>query len=123
MALNYSLLRILGLGWLGFLLAAVVIARFFSLPQLTVLIERSKCDRQGWRELSDRYADLYKAHERRRIRLSQVVIVSELGEEIRTTIPTPREFQSIETVGAPDKERLSRITAGFTEVEVLACGA
>jgi hypothetical protein len=123
MALNYSLLRILGLGWLSFLLAGIVIARFFSLTQLTVLVDRSKCDRQGWREVSDRYADLYKAHERKRIKLSQVVIVSELGEEIRKPAPTPQEFQAIETIGAPDTERFSRIRAGFAEVEVLACGA
>jgi hypothetical protein len=123
MALNRSLLQILGLGWLSFLGAGVVISWLFPLTQLTVLVDRSRCDPLGWQALSDRYADLYKAHERNRVQLLQVVIVSELGEEIRETPPTPQEFRAIETVGAPEAERLSRIKAGFSNVELLACSA
>lgn len=119
--LNRSLLQIIGLGWLGFLLSGIVIGRLFAVTKVTVLVDRAKCDRQAWRQVSDRYAELFKDHERKRIQLSQMVLISNLGEEVREVVPTPAEFQAIETYGEPSTERLRQLQAGFTKVEVLTC--
>ena len=123
MALNRPVLWFLGLGCLTFLTAGVVVPRLLSGTKTAVLVNRSACDRQEWQEVGDRYSSLYQAHQSNRIRLSQVVIVSGLGEEVREQIPTPQQFRAIETFGEPDAERLSQIEAGFTDVEVLTCSA
>jgi hypothetical protein len=109
------------LGWLGFLLTGIVITRLFAISKVTVLVDRAKCDRQTWRQVSDRYAELFKDHERKRIQLSQMVLISDLGEEVREVVPTPAEFQVLETYGEPSTERLRQLQAGFSEVEVLTC--
>jgi hypothetical protein len=123
MDLNRSLWKILGFGGLGFLATGFIVSRLFSIAEVTVLVDRSGCDRASWRQLGDRYKALHKAHEQRKLELSQVVIVSALGEEVRETIPTPREFLAIETFGKPDAERLARLKASFSSVEVLSCQA
>jgi hypothetical protein len=119
--LNRSLLQIIGFGWLGFLVAGIVVTRLFAISKVTVLVDRAKCDRQAWRQVSDRYAELFKDHERKRIQLAQMVLISDHGEEVREVVPTPVEFQALETYGEPSTERLRQLQAGFAEVEVLTC--
>ncbi len=123
MDLNRSLLWTVSLGWLSFLVAGVVVARLFSISQVTVLIDRSACDAEGWQQVSDRYAALYQAHQRKRLQLSQMIIVSDLGEEVRETVPTPAEFHRMETSGQPNSQRFDQLKNGFDNVRVLTCEA
>ncbi len=123
MDLNRSLLWTVGLGWLGFLVAGVVIARLFAISQVTVLIDRSDCDAEGWQQVSDRYAALYQAHQSRRLQLAQIIIVSDLGEEVRETVPTPAEFHRMKTSGQPNPQRFDQLKNSFDHVRVLTCEA
>lgn len=119
--LNRSLLWTVGLGWLGFLIVGVAVARLFAISQVTVLIDRSACNPEGWQQVSDRYNTLYQAHQRKRIRLVQVVIVSDLGAEVRETLPSPAEFNRMKTSGKANPERFEQLKSSFDNVNVIAC--
>lgn len=121
MNLNRSLMQIIGFGWLGFLCLGIVINRLFAITQVTVLVDRAQCDRTSWQKVSDRYAELLRDHERRRIQLTKLVILSDLGAEVRDSLPTPAEFNALETYGEANPERVEQLVAGFPTVEVLSC--
>ncbi len=119
--LNRSLLWTVGLGWLGFLVVGIAVGRLFTIAQVTVLIDRSACNAEGWQQVSDRYNTLYQAHQRKSIRLAQVVIVSDLGAEVRETLPSPAEFNRMKTSGEANPERFDQLKSSFDNVRVLAC--
>lgn len=121
--LNRSLLWTVGLGWLGFLVVGLAVARLFAIAQVTVLIDRSACSAEGWQQVSDRYSALYQAHQRKNIQLAQVVIVSDLGAEVRETLPSPAEFDRMKTSGEPNSERFDQLKNSFDDVTVLTCEA
>lgn len=123
MDLNRSLLWTVGLGWLGFLVVGIAVARLFAIAQVTVLIDRSACNAEGWQQVSDRYSALYQSHRRKNIQLAQVVIVSDLGAEVRETLPSPAEFNRMKTSEEPNPERFDQLKDSFDNVRVLTCEA
>ncbi|MBE9078190.1 hypothetical protein IQ241_12955 [Romeria aff. gracilis LEGE 07310] len=121
MALNRVLLRIVGLGWLGFIAIGLVVSQVFAAPTVALLIDRSDCAPDQWRSLSERYEALYGRYQRDRVKFSQILLISDLGEEVAEVPLTPAEFRRLHTYGQADPERLAQLAQSYPAVELLSC--
>ena len=115
------LLQPIGLSWLVFLVIGLAIAIFFPIPSLTVLIDRSYCPANQWQQIAQAYDQLYDQHNQRSLRLNQVVMVSNLGEEVFETPPKPDTIRQLSTYGQRDGDRLSKLQSTYRTSEVLSC--
>jgi hypothetical protein len=58
--LNKALIKIVGLGWAAFAIAAIAIRVVFAAPDVVLLVDRSYCEPTAWAVVADTYQDLYK---------------------------------------------------------------
>ncbi|NJL48531.1 MAG: hypothetical protein HC929_14930 [Leptolyngbyaceae cyanobacterium SM2_5_2] len=118
---NQRLIRILGLGWLAFLGLGVGLRQAFTSPAITVIIDRSYCAPTQWQPLAEEYAALYEQQAQQRIKIDQVIYVSDLGQEVATEIPTPEQIKALSTFGRFNEAQLNQAIAAQPEAEVLSC--
>ncbi len=119
--LNRYLLTILGLGWLSFLIAGIILNQVFAAPNFVLLIERSYCPPQQWQQVVQEYTNLYRQHQQNRIEIESVVLFNDLGEEVLTTLPTPEELTALRTYGRSNTERDAELSKAYDQVKVLRC--
>lgn len=118
---NRRLLQILMVGWLAFLGAGVGLRQALSGPRVTVVIDRSYCDPTRWQQITVDYGDLYQQHRQKRLTIDQVIYVSDLGQEVAETIPTPEALEALGTYGRFNAEQLQQATEAYPDAEVFAC--
>ncbi len=119
--LNRYLLTILGLGWLSFLLAGILLDRFFAAPNFVLLIERSYCPPQQWQQVVEEYVDLYSQHQKHTIEIESVVLFNDLGEEVLSAIPTPEELRDLSIYGRSSPQREAELSKTYNQVKVIRC--
>lgn len=117
------LIYTLSLGWLTFAALGLGLRQLLASPRVTVVIDRSYCAPAQWQQrVSDRYADLYEQQQQRQITIDQVIYVSDLGQEVAPTVPSPQEVERLSTYGRRNAEQMQQATADNPDATVLACG-
>lgn len=117
------MLKPIGLSWLAFLVVGLAIAWLAPIPSLTLVIDRSYCPANQWQQIAQSYNQLYDQHKQRTLILDQVVLVSDLGQEVLDTPPTPSAIRQLSTYGQRDGDRLSKLQSTYGNSEVLSCTA
>lgn len=115
------LLLTLGLGWLAFIGLGLGLRQWITGPAVTVIIDRSYCAPTQWRAQARRYTDLYEQHDQGRLRIAQVIYVSDLGAVVAETIPTPEEVNSLTTFGRFNAAEMDQARQAEPNAEVLSC--
>lgn len=118
--LTVSLLRTLGISWLGFLIVGLLLIQFAT-PSLVLLIDRSYCSPADWQRVTQIYEQLYRQSQQQQLRLLTVVLFSSLGQEVLADPPTPEAISSLTTYGRPDPQRLAQLKASYPQAQLLAC--
>ena len=118
---TFRLLKPIGLSWLAFLVVGVAIALFFPIPSLTVVIDRSYCPTNQWQQIAQTYDQLYEQHDQKKLVLEQVVMVSDLGQDVFETPPKPDVIRQLSTYGKRDGDRLSALQQKDTNVRLISC--
>jgi hypothetical protein len=118
---NQKLIRILGLGWLAFLGLGLGLRQAFIAPSVTVILDRSYCAPAQWQAVAAAYADLYEQQAQQRLKISQVIYVSDLGQEVAVTVPTPEQVSALNTYGRFNEAQMSQAIQDQPEAEVLSC--
>ncbi|MEM6839396.1 MAG: hypothetical protein AAF609_21455 [Cyanobacteria bacterium P01_C01_bin.120] len=118
--LNKALIKIVGLGWAAFAIAAIAIRVVFAAPDVVLLIDRSYCEPAKWSTVADAYQTLYQQDSRGQINLDTVILFSDLGEET-TTPPTPEELRALKTYGQASRDRQANLQAQYPNAQLLQC--
>ncbi len=119
--LNRSLWRTLGLGWLGFLLTGLAIAGVFASPTVVVLVDRSYCTPEAWQQVVHSYEQLYRQHQQQNLQIKQVILFSDLGQEVLSPPPVPEVIRAIRTYGRSNPQRSERMLSAYPKANLLAC--
>lgn len=120
-SLNRKLFKILSTYGLSLGIAGVVIAFLFPPPRITVLIERSYCPPEQWQQLVQSYTDLYQKHQNRELQIKEVVLFSELGQEVLTLVPNPEAILSLNTYGRSSPQRQHQLSSTYPHAKILNC--
>lgn len=120
---NQRLLRILGLGWLAFIGVGLGLRQGLQGPATVVVIDRSYCEPNQWQQVAQSYADLYDQSENRQLRIEQVILLNDLGEEVLDTPPDPDAIQALSTFGRSNPARLQTISQKFPKATILTCAS
>lgn len=118
---NQRLIRILGLGWLAFLGLGFGLRQALTAPSVTVIIDRSYCAPAQWQPLAEEYAALYDQQAQHRLKINQVIYISDLGQEVATAIPTPDEIRALSTFGRFNQAQMNQAIQAQPEAKVLSC--
>lgn len=118
---THRLLLTLGLGWLAFIGLGLGLRQWIAGPAVTVIIDRSYCAPAQWRAQARRYTDLYEQHDQGRIRITQVIYVSDLGAVVAETIPTPEEVNALTSFGRFNAAEMDQALQAEPNAEVLSC--
>lgn len=118
---NRRLLQILGLGWLAFIGTGWGLRQTIQGPSTVVVIDRSYCAPDQWQQVADAYSDLYDQAQNRQLQIKQVILLNDLGEEVRQSPPAPTEIQSLNTFGLADPARVQELAEQFPSTKVLTC--
>lgn len=119
--LNRQMLKLLGVGCLGFLIVGIIISLIFPLPSLTVLIDRSYCgDPMRWQQLVSTYSSLYQQHQQKTLQIRNVVLFSDLGQELISP-PAPEIIQNLKTYGRHNPQRQSELIKNYPQSQLLSC--
>lgn len=121
-SINRTLLRTVGMGWIGFIVTGIVISQVFATPTVTLLIDRSYCDETDWQRVSTQYEVLYRQNQQGRVDIEQLVLFSDLGEEVLGTPLSPEEFRALSTYGKVNLERQQTLKAEYANAQLLSCG-
>jgi hypothetical protein len=121
MNFNTPLLKTLGVGWLAFLIAGLLINLFFAIPTITVLIDRSYCSPSQWQQISRTYAELYQQHQNRQLRLQTVVLFSDLDQEVLSSPPLPETIQALSIYGHSGTNRQAELQKAYPKTQLLSC--
>src|SRR3712207_937750 len=97
--LNRHLLRTLGLGWLGFLVVGLAIGWVFAAPTVVVLVDRSYCAPAQWQQVVHSYEQLYRQHQQQQLQIQQVVLFSDLGQDVLSPPPAPEVIRDVSRYG------------------------
>ncbi|MEY3297185.1 MAG: hypothetical protein RLZZ597_445 [Cyanobacteriota bacterium] len=115
------LLLTLGLGWIAFVGLGLGLRQGIARPTLTVVIDRSYCDPTQWQPIAANYATLYEQHRQGRLRIEQVIYVSDLGAVVAETIPTPEEVNALTTFGRFNATQMEQVIQADPDAEVFSC--
>ncbi len=121
-ALNRALLRIVGIGWAAFAIAAVTIRLVLAAPEVTLLVDRSYCPPGDWQAVAQEYETLYQQDRQGQITIQAVILFSDLGEDLLETPPSPDTFQTLTTYGRPSADRQAALEAAHPNSRLLTCG-
>lgn len=119
--LNRRLLTILGLGWLAYALSGLVLNLVLAAPTTTILIERSYCSDSQWQTLVQQYETLYQQHEQKRLSIDQVILFSDLGQDVQTTPLTPDQLWETTRYGRANPQRRQALQTQYPDAELLTC--
>ncbi|HEY9736130.1 MAG TPA: hypothetical protein V6D06_07600 [Trichocoleus sp.] len=120
---NKRLVRILGLGWLAFIGLGFGLRQGLQGPTTVVVIDRSYCEPNQWQQVAQSYSDLYDQAQARQLRIEQVILLNDLGEEVLETPPDPAEVKALSTYGRSNPARLQAISQQFSKATVLTCSS
>lgn len=115
------LLLTLGLGWLAFLGLGLGLRQGLARPTVTVIIDRSYCAPAQWQSIAANYAALYEQHHQGRLRIDQVIYVSDLGAVVAETVPTPEDINRLTTFGRFNAAEMEQAIQAQAEAEVFSC--
>ena len=115
------LLLTLGLGWLAFVGLGLALRQGIGRPAVIVVIDRSYCDPDQWQPIAADYATLYEQHRQGRLRIEQVVYVSDLGAVAAEAIPTPAEINTLSTFGRFNAAQMEQMLQAAPEAQVFSC--
>ncbi|MEM9162662.1 MAG: hypothetical protein AAGC54_06280 [Cyanobacteria bacterium P01_F01_bin.4] len=116
-----KLIRILGLGWLAYLLVGFTLSQTGGGNKIQVVIDRSYCAPSNWQQVAAEYAQLYKQHQQKQLTIESVTLVNDLGEEILNVPPSAEEIAGLNTFGLPGRDRINAIVQASPEAKVLSC--
>ena len=116
-----ALLQVLGITWLSFLAAGLVIHFCFAPSRLVVLIDRSYCPPSQWQAVTRIYTGLYRQYQLKQVVLESVILVSDLGEESYATPPRPSVLQTASTYGRSNLQRLDELQQTYPKMQLLRC--
>lgn len=119
--LNKTLITIVGIGWLSFLVMGLIITQVFANSEITLLIDRSYCPSNQWQKVVETYRDFYNQNQDKQIKITSVILFSDLGEERLTTLPTPEEISQINTYGKPNLNRQKEMQQKSNSAKLLIC--
>lgn len=111
----------LGLGWIAFLGLGLGLRQGFTTPAVTVIIDRSYCAPAQWQPIAANYATLYEQHRQGRLRIDQVIYVSDLGPVVADTIPTPEDINTLNTFGRFNPAEMDQVRQAQPKAEVFSC--
>lgn len=118
--LNKALIKIVGLGWAAFAIAAIAIRTVFAAPDVVLLVDRSYCEPAQWAAVADTYETFYQQDQRGQINLTSVILFSALGQET-TEPPTPDAFRDFQTYGQSSPERQTALASQYPNARLLQC--
>lgn len=118
---NRRLLKILGLGWLGFLGLGLGLRQLLPRPTLVLIIDHSFCPPAQQQQVIADYINLYQQHQRRQIQIERVVLLSDLSEEVRIPPPTPEAIESLGFFGELNPDALQQTIQKYPASRVLGC--
>ncbi|RZM74378.1 hypothetical protein [Leptolyngbya iicbica] len=118
--LNQALIKIVGLGWAAFAIAAIAIRVVLAAPDVVLLVDRSYCEPSDWAVVADTYQDLYQQDQRGQINLESVILFSDLGEEVSEPL-SPEAFRNLNTYGQLSPGRQNELTAQYPDARLLQC--
>jgi hypothetical protein len=121
---NQRLIRTLGLGWLAFLGLGIGLRYALAPSSITVIIDRSDrsyCDANEWQALTAEYASLYEQQTQQRLKINQVIYVSDLGQIVADEIPTPDEFSTLNMFGQFNQAEMNQALQAQPGAKVLSC--
>ncbi|QQE66012.1 hypothetical protein GFS31_27070 [Leptolyngbya sp. BL0902] len=115
------LLLTLGLGWTAFLGLGLGLRQGLAGPTVTVIIDRSYCAPAQWQPIAANYAALHEQHRQGRLRIGQVIYVSDLGTVVAETVPTSEEVSRLTTFGRFNPTQMEQVLQAQPGAEVFSC--
>ena len=115
------LLLTLGLGWVAFAGLGLGLRQGLARPTVTVIIDRSYCAPAQWQPIAANYATLYEQHRQGRLRIDQVIYVSDLGPVVADAIPTPEEVNALNTFGRFNATEMDQAIQTQPSATVFSC--
>lgn len=119
--LNRRLLTIIGIGWLSFLITGLIIVNVFAASEITLLIDRSYCPPNQWQKVVENYRDFYIQNQEKKIKITEVILFSDLAEETLNPLPTPEQISQINTYGKPNPDRQKELQNKSISGKILSC--
>ena len=120
-SLNRRLLTIIGIGWLSFLITGLIIVNVFAASEITLLIDRSYCPPNQWQKVVENYRDFYIQNQEKKIKITEVILFSDLAEETLNPLPTPEQISQINTYGKPNPDRQKELQNKSISGKILSC--
>lgn len=120
-SINRALIRIVSMGWVCFMAAGVVVSQVFAAPTVTLLIDRSYCEAADWQRVATQYEALYRQDQQGRVDIEQLILFSDLGEEVLDQPLSPENFQTLSTYGKANPERQQVLKAEYANAQLLSC--
>jgi hypothetical protein len=120
-SINQKLLKTYGLSGLAFVVTGILISWLFTVPHMTVVIDRSYCPSHQWRSVAAHYEQLYQQHQRHQIQINSVVLFSDLDQEERSHPPNPSEIAALSTYGKKNLARQQQVQRGHLNTRLLEC--
>ena len=119
-SLNRYLLLFIAASCTAFLLIWLLF-NWLIIPHVTVIIDRSYCQSQQWQErVVKNYTQLYEQHPKR-LKITQVVMFSDLGVEEFEKIPQPVQIKTLATFGQHNRKLRQQLETNNSSVRVLSC--
>ena len=118
---NRTLMTIIGTGWLVFLITGLIIVKVFAASEITLFIDRSYCPPNQWQQIVETYRDFYIQNQEKKIKITSVVLFSDLAEETLTPLPTPEEISRINTYGKTNPNRQKELQKKSSSGKILSC--
>ncbi|MCU0523950.1 MAG: hypothetical protein MUF72_03900 [Elainella sp. Prado103] len=119
--INRNLFRTLGLSWIGFVGVGLMINLLLPLPVIAVLVDRSYCPPADWVQVVQQYEQLYRQHQQGHLKIQQVIVFSDLGEEVLSPVPPSETIQTLSTYGRPNPARQSELATKYPTARLLEC--
>jgi hypothetical protein len=119
--INRKLLATLGFSWMGFAIAGILINLLFPIPTVAILIDRSYCPPDAWKQVVQQYDALYSQHQQKHLKIQQVIVFSDLGEDFLPSIPSQDEIQSLSTYGRQNLDHRSKLATQYPNAQLLSC--
>lgn len=117
------LFKTIGLSWLAFLVAGLLIHWAFPPPAVSVLIDRSYCPAPQWQPVAAQYDSIYQQHQHKQLRIQQIILFSDLAEDVRSAPLQPEEVQQLKTYGRSNLQRQEDLKQKYDRHILLTCAA
>lgn len=106
---NRRLLITILAGWASFAGLGLMLRQGLTVPEVTVIIDRSYCEPAQWQTVADRYQVLYEQHQKKQLEIGSVILFSDLGEETLVPPPEPKTVRQLKTYGRKDPARQEQL--------------